>query len=133
MPEPEWVDIRVVYAIQLRQLAEHGGEEGVLNAGLVESALARPRNLWAYSDPAPDLARLAASYAYGISSNHAFVDANKRTALVTCITFLRLNGRDLVCSEQERFETFLRLAQGQLSEDELATWIREHVTNLREP
>ncbi len=115
-------------AIHRRQLAEHGGGEGIRDPGLLASALARPRNLIAYSESALDLAALAASYAWGIARNHPFVDGNKRTAYVVCRTFLRLNGRDLSATHEEKFLTFLQLAEGRLSEQGLAQWLRDHLT-----
>ena len=126
MTEPVWVRDDAVLAIHRRQLAEHGGGAGVRDAGLLASALARPKNLLAYSGEEPDLAALAAAYAYGIARNHPFVDGNKRTAYVACRTFLVLNGRDIEASREEKVLTFLRLAEGELSEDELAAWIRAH-------
>ena len=127
MTEPVWIRDDVVLAIHLRQLAEHGGAEGVRDEGLLASALARPRNLAAYSDEAPDLAALAASYAYGIAKNHPFVDGNKRTAFVVCRTFPKLNGHDVNASQEEKYLTFLKLADSRLSENELADWIRDHL------
>lgn len=126
MGEPVWLRDDVVLAIQRRQLAEHGGREGVRDPGLLASALARPRQLLAYADPAPDLAALGAAYAFGILRNHPFIDGNKRTALVVMRTFLRLNGLDLAASQEEKYQTVLRLAEGQLSEEEFAGWIRAH-------
>jgi death-on-curing protein len=117
----------VVLAIHGRQLAEHGGAAGVRDPGLLASALARPKNLLAYSEEEPDLATLAAAYAYGIATNHPFVDGNKRTAYVACRTFLKLNGRDLDATQEEKYVTFLRLAEGALSEEELAAWLRERL------
>lgn len=130
MKEPAWIREDVVLAIHRRQLAEHGGSQGVRDPGLLDSALARPKNLVAYSDAqdGPDLATLAASYAWGLVRNHPFVDGNKRTAYVVCRTFLLLNGRDLEASSEEKYLTFLRLAEGRLSEQELASWIRDHLT-----
>ena len=125
MTEPIWVRDDVVLAIHHRQIAEHGGADGIRDEGLLASALARPRNLLAYSREAPDLAALAASYGYGIARNHPFLDGNKRTAFVVCRTFLLLNGLDLSASKQEKYQTFLRLAEGALSEAELGAWIRK--------
>lgn len=127
MPEPIWIRDDVVLAIHRRQLAEHGGGEGLRDAGLLASALARPKNLLSYSDPPPDLVLLAASYAWGIARNHPFVDGNKRTAYVVCRTFLRLNGQDLDASQEDKYRTFLRLAEGRLAEEDLAGWIRERL------
>jgi death-on-curing protein len=120
--EPKWLREDVVLAIQRCQLAEHGGVEGIRDLGLLASALARPRYLLAYSAQPPDLAALAAAYALGITRNHPFVDGNKRTALVVARTFLKLNGQD--------FDGFLSVAEGKLTEDELAAWIRLRLTSL---
>jgi death on curing protein len=122
-----WVREDVVIAVHLRQLAEHGGGEGIRDEGLLRSALARPQNLLAYGTPTPDLASLAASYAFGIAGNHPFVDGNKRTALVVARLFLLLNGANLVATQEEKYSTFLSLAAGQLSEEALARWLRAHL------
>jgi death-on-curing protein len=124
MAEIVWLLEETVRAIHSRQISEHGGRPGIRDEGLLLSALARPQNLAAYGDPPPDLAALAASYAYGIARNHPFIDGNKRVALVAARTFLLINGGDLVASQEEKYVTFLRLAEGGLSEDELAGWIR---------
>jgi death on curing protein len=128
--EPDWLREDVVLAIQRRQLAEHGGSEGIRDLGLLASALARPRNLFAYAALPPDLATFAAAYAFGITRNHPFVDGNKRAALVVARTFLRLNGHDFDASQEEKYQTFLRLAEGQLTEEELADWIRARLTSF---
>ena len=128
MQPPVWVRDDVVLAIHGRQLAEHGGREGVRDEGLLASALAKPRNLLAYAGEESDLAGLAASYAFGIVKNHPFIDGNKRTALVVCRTFLKLNGRDLEASQADKYQTFWQLAEGALGEKELAEWIRDHLT-----
>jgi death-on-curing protein len=122
--EPVWVREDVARAIHRRQLAEHGGLPGVHDENALASALARPHNLFAYCDPAPDLAALAAEYAYGIAHNHPFMGGNKRVALVVCRTFLILNGYDLKATQEEKYRTFVQLAAGELSKDELAGWIR---------
>ncbi len=127
MIEPTWVRRDVVLAVHRRQLAEHGGGTGIRDEGLLDSALARPQNLLAYSETPPDLAALAAAYAFGIATNHPFVDGNKRTAYITCRLFLELNGQSLDASQEEKYLTFLELARGRLSEDELARWIQEHL------
>ena len=107
-----------------RQLAEHGGSEGIRDSGLLESALQRPRNKYAYGEP--DLSDLAAAYAYGIARNHPFVDGNKRTALVASLTFLELNGSKMISTQAENVAVFFALAAGELDEDALAAWLREH-------
>ncbi len=127
MKDPVWIRDDVVLAIHRRQLAEHGGVEGVRDKNILASAMARSKNLLAYADYEPDLAILAASYAYGITGNHPFVDGNKRTAFVVCRTFLKLNGHDLAASQEAKYLTFLDLAADRLSENELADWIREHL------
>jgi death-on-curing protein len=127
MAEIVWLLHETINAIHHRQIAEHGGSEGVRDEGLLLSALARPQNLFAYGQPPPDLAALAAAYAYGIARDHPFVDGNKRTALVAARTFLLLNDVNLEASQDEKFFTFLQLAEGSLSEEGLACWIRQRI------
>lgn len=121
MVEPRWVSKRAVLALHDEQLAEHGGAEGIRDEFLLESALAKPRNVFAYQ-PEADLCRLAASYAFGIARNDPFVDGNKRTALVVSILFLNLNGLDVEAPREQVYGTFLHLADGSLSAEELASW-----------
>jgi len=111
------------------QLAEHGGSSGIRHETLLDSALAKPRNVFAYADQ-PDIFRLAASYAFGIARNHAFVDGNKRTALVVSLTFLDRNGWGIEASRQDLYFTFLHLADGSLTEDELTAWFTKHALPL---
>ncbi len=118
-----WVALDVAITAHAEQLAEHGGGEGVRDAGALESAMARPQNLALYGDP--DAAALAAAYAFGIARNHPFVDGNKRTAAVVSETFLALNGVVLSASDAELVVAFVDLAAGELSETELAEWFRE--------
>ena len=120
-----WVATDVAVAIHAEQLAEHGGAAGVRDMTMLESAMARPLNLVAYEEP--DIADLAASYAFGIARNHPFVDGNKRTAAVVSETFLALNGHTLDCSDVDLVVTFLSLAAGELSVEHLAAWFRAHV------
>jgi len=110
------------------ELAAHGGSLGIRDAGLLESALARPRNIWAYAESAPSLAVLAAAYAFGISSNHPFVDGNKRTALVVSFAFLDVNGSEVTASQEDAFLTILGLAAGEITEDQLAQWFERNTT-----
>lgn len=128
--EYTWILFESVLAIHNRQIAEHGGSDGVRDEGLLSSALARPQNLLAYTDDA-DIAALAGAYAFGIAKNHPFIDGNKRTALVVTRTFLKANGYDLKATQEEKYITFLSLADGSLSEDELVEWIRSHLAELR--
>lgn len=122
-----WIEPALVLAIHERQLAEHGGTGGVRDEGLLESALARPLQLHAYGDPAPDLSDLAAALAYGLARNHPFLDGNKRTAAVACETFLELNGATLEASDLELYPVYLALAEGKLGERGFAAWLRERV------
>lgn len=126
MDDPIWISAELAVAIHKRQLAEHGGADGVRDMGLLESAIGRPRHLFAYTDPTPDIPALAASYAFGVARNHAFIDGNKRTAYVVCRTFLLLNGFELTASKEERYQTFLDLAAGALTEQQLAAWLTSH-------
>ena len=127
MAEPVWIRIDVVLAVHQRQLAEHGGEQGIRDAALLESALARPRNLLAYGEGDVDVPRLAAAYAYGLAKNHPFVDGNKRVAWVVCRMFLKLNGCDVDAPKQETYTAVMRLAEGTLTEGDLAEWLRRHL------
>lgn len=120
--EPTWLDLTDALAIHDRQLAEHGGGSGVRDQTLLESALARPINRWAYGDDDP--ACLAAAYAFGLARNHPFVDGNKRTAWVLARLFLALNGHDLRFDPADAISTVLALAAGDLSEENLASWFR---------
>ena len=117
-----WIDAAVIYAVHNQQLAEHGGSTGVRDAGLLESALARPQNLVAYGEP--DVHDLAAAYGYGIARNHPFIDGNKRTAFVAVELFLRLNGFNLKATDVDCVITMLALAAGELSEEAFARWLR---------
>ncbi len=122
-----WVTLAVAEAAHAEQLAEHGGGEGVRDAGLLESAMARPQNLARYGEP--DAATLAAAYAFGIARNHPFVDGNKRTAAVVSETFLMLNGHEVLATDAELVVAFIALAAGELSEEELAGWFRQRVAS----
>jgi len=131
MHEPVWLQPAVIEAIHLRQLAEHGGAAGIRDAGLLASALARPQQLFAYGGEGVSLPALAAAYGYGLARNHPFVDGNKRTAFVAALLFLRLNGFDLSATQEERYRTFLALADGSLSEQALLVWLETHLTPSR--
>ena len=122
-----WIERALALAIHDRQLAEHGGGGGVRDDSLLASALARPRQLLAYGDPPPDLAALAASLAHGLARNHPFVDGNKRTAHVCYRVFIALNGCELVASDEDKYLAMLSLAEGTLSEDAFAQWLRARI------
>jgi death on curing protein len=119
-----WLDRRIIAAVHLRQLQRHGGGHGTRDEGLLDSALARPQNLAAYGQPT--VFELAASYAFGLARNHPFVDGNKRTAFVAAALFLRRNGQVLEADQAEAALIFIRLAAGDLSEAELAEWLRRN-------
>jgi len=123
--EPAWLDVQIALAVHDRQLAEHGGGQGVRDESLLESALARPRNRWGYGED--DRCALAAAYAYGIARNHPFVDGNKRTAWVFARLFLALNRVELQFDPQEAIRAMLALAGGEVSEEEMAAWFRGRV------
>lgn len=131
MREPTWLSWRLAVAIHERQILEHGGSPGVRDEGLLESALARPRQLEAYGGPGVDLPALAAAYAAGISRNHAFVDGNKRTAAVACELFLELNGLALAAGDPDLYAVFMALAAGEIDEQGLADWLRAHARPQR--
>jgi len=118
-----WLDRAVVLAIHDMQLAEHGGGAGVRDA---DSALGKPRQLEAYGEPPPDAAALAASYGYGISRNHPFIDGNKRTGFVAAELFLRLNGWELRADDASCVLTMLAVAAGDLPEEAFVAWLRTH-------
>jgi death-on-curing protein len=120
-----WIDHALIHAVHDEQLAEHGGGAGVRDANLLDSALARSEQLASYG--MSDAADLAASYAYGISRNHPFVDGNKRTAFVAMELFLALNGFDLVATDLECVTTMLSVAAGDIEEAAYADWIRAHI------
>jgi death-on-curing protein len=121
---PKWLTIAMVTAIHDEQLAIHGGSAGLRDSGMLESAVDRPRNKWAYE--AAELPELAAAYAYAIARNHPFVDGNKRTSLLALYTFLGINRIDFVVPEAMAAAMILSLAAGEVSEESLARWIRDN-------
>ncbi len=122
-----WIDKPLALAMHDRQLAEHGGNPGVRDESLLDSALARPQQRHAYADPPPALAELAASLAYGLARNHPFIDGNKRTAAVACETFILLNGALLEATDAELYPQYLALAEGSLDEATFASWLHKHL------
>jgi len=128
--EAIWVRLDETLIVHDMQLSEHGGASGIRDAGLLESALARPKNLFSYSPDSATLSCLAASYAVGIIKNHPFVDGNKRTALVVALGFLELNGIEIMAAKEEKYLTFLAVAQDEMTEEELAKWLDEHSATL---
>lgn len=120
-----WLEAALIHAVHEEQLAEHGGGSGVRDANLLASALARPEQLAHYGTP--DLADLAASYGFGISRNHPFVDGNKRTAFVAVELFLALNGFELNAPDAECVINMLEMSAGHMPEADFAAWIRRHL------
>ena len=130
MKFPRWIPKDAVLAIHSALVAEHGGLDGLRDEGLLESALARPRNRASYRES--DLADLAAALGHGLARNHPFVDGNKRVALSVIDVFLQLNGLELVASEEDAVVTMRMLAEGRLPESDLAVWIRRGSRPLRD-
>ncbi|MGV3627760.1 MAG: type II toxin-antitoxin system death-on-curing family toxin [Betaproteobacteria bacterium] len=124
MSEPRWVLPEVVHAIHKMLIAEHGGLPGIRDQGLLDSALARPRQQAAYKKN-NSIFQLAAAYSYGLARNHPFADGNKRIALTVAAVFLEINGHSLNAPEAEAALIYQQLADGTLTEQALAEWIRE--------
>jgi death-on-curing protein len=124
MSEPEWLDLEIVLDFHAEQLALSGGADGVRDIALLESALGRPLNKFAYGET--DLAVRAAAYGFGIARNHPFIDGNKRTAFASIIVFLGLNGIELDAPPEMATAVMLSLAAGEIGEDDLAKWIAKN-------
>ena len=128
-PEPRWVDRLVADTVQHDLVGMFGGLAGLRDEGLLEAALARPRQLWSYG-ASIDIAGLAAAYAYGIARNHPYNDGNKRIAFVVAAVFAELNGYRLDAPESEVVDAMLKLAAGAIEEEALAEWLRDRLTEL---
>ena len=126
MSELRWITKTALVLLHGESVAEHGGMEGVRDAGLLESALSRARNLHAY-DGVDDIARLAAAYGFGVARNHPFNDGNKRATFLAIGVFLARNGHGFYAGKVDSIVKILGLAAGELAEDELASWIREYM------
>lgn len=122
-----WIEKPFALAIHDRQLAEHGGSTGLRDESLLDSALARPRQLHACGEPPPDIAALASSLTFGLARNHPFLDGNKRTAAVACEAFITLNNAALAASDLELYPQYISMAEGNLSEAGFAVWLRDHL------
>src|SRR5919201_4580015 len=131
MDEPLWLTRAIVEVLHEEQIREHGGQHGLRDEGLLESALTRPRHRWSY-EPETDLAALAAEYGFGLAKNHPFLDGNKRTAFVAANVFLILNGFEIEAPEPEVVTTMLRVAGGRLSRNKFAGWIRRVLVRCAE-
>jgi death-on-curing protein len=125
--EPVWLGRVTVDAIHHDQIREHGGLPGLRDENALESALARPLQKWHY-DGAADLATLAAAYGFGLTKNHPYRDGNKRIGFLALATFLGMNGCELVATDEEVVTEILALADGRVTEGQLADWIRTHTT-----
>ena len=131
MKEFVWVLEETILAIHDEQIAEHGGLTGVRDQSAVMSALARPQNLFAY-EKCDDVAKLAASYIYGIAKNHGFADGNKRSALVVGDLFLMLNGYELTSTPASNVLTIVAVADGSMSEEALVKWVRKNIQKINQ-
>lgn len=129
--EPEWLEVGIVLDFHSEQLALFGGPDGIRDIGLLESALAPPVNKFAYGER--DITALAAAYGFGIARNHPFIDGNKRTALASMIVFLGMNGLDLDAPQEAVTAIILSMAAGEVSEELLARWLKDHVVPLEAP
>lgn len=129
MKEPVWIREIEALSFHAQQIALFGGSDGMRDRGLLDSVLARPKNLFTYAERSLTMAELAAAYAVGISSNHPFVDGNKRTAMQVAFVFLEFNGFPVTASQEEACLTFLSLAAGEITEEELTLWLAEHTSN----
>ena len=128
MKEPAWIRQIEALAFHSQQIALFGGSGGMRDSALLDSALARPRNLFAYSEAPVTVSDLAASYAFGISSNHPFLDGNKRTAMQVAFVFLEFNGLRVTASQEDAYLTILALAAGEITEVQLAAWFERNTT-----
>lgn len=127
--EPEWISEEEAIAIHSRQLAEHGGGDGVRDIGLLQSAMARPQNAFHYNQVV-SLAKLAACYGYGIAKNCPFVSGNTGTALICSFLFLKMNGFKINAGRADKFFVFYDVAQGHFSEEQLADWLESKLYQL---
>lgn len=126
MKSPKWVDRIALVLLHEETLAEHGGLPSLRDQSALDASLARPRHLHTY-EPESDIARLAAAYGFGIVRNHPFNDGNKRVGFLAIGLFLSLNGGELTADPVEAIAVILRLAEGKLTELELAAWIRQNI------
>ena len=123
---PKWIGKKALLLLHEESLAEFGGARGLRDEGLLDSALARPRNAYAYNSES-SIAALAASYGFGITKNHAFVDGNKRAAFMAAGLFLMINGQRLVADQADAVGIMLGVASGDVKEKALAKWIATNV------
>jgi death-on-curing protein len=122
-----WLETKLVLAIHDEQIAAYGGLSGVRDMNLLESALAKPQQAWAYEEPQPDMAKLAALYMTGIARNHPFNDANKRSSFASGLTFLALNGIEPELNKTAAVLIMVEVAEGGMNAEALAAWLRERL------
>ena len=127
--DPVWLGEAVVLAMHGRLLAEHGGAQGNTDSSLLDSALARPKQILAYGEP--DISDLAAAYASGIIGNHPFVDGNKRTAFMAAYVFLASNGLRLVATEVDAAQVVTLLAANEINEATFSAWLRKNSESIQ--
>jgi len=124
--EPRWIPRQAIIDLHKGQIAEHGGLEGIQNPGGLDSALARPKQIYSYGGEKSDICSLAAAYAFGLARNHPFVDGNKRMSLMSISVFLGMNKYYLDAREEDAYQTMTKVADGSLLEEELTEWIRSN-------
>lgn len=122
MKGPIWLTRSIVEAIHFSQIREHGGQFGIRDINLLESAIVRPMNRWAYEQES-DSVVLAAAYGFGLAKNHFFIDGNKRVAFMAMYTFLGLNGYEIDATEPEVVDLMLGVADSSISEEQLIRWL----------
>jgi death on curing protein len=125
-PEPRWIHKKALLLLHEESLSEFGGSRGLRDEGLLDSALARPQNRYAYA-PESTIADLAASYGYGLARSHAFVDGNKRAAFLSIGLFLAINSYRLQAAQVNAIRMMIAVASGDIDESELAAWITQHI------
>lgn len=128
--EPSWIAVSTVITIHKEQIQLYGGDSGLRDQSLLESAVARAKQIFTYEIPPASLERLAAAYGYGIAKNHAFVDGNKRTAAVVAVTFLQANQYTIEASDEDFYEIFNRVAGGEADEETVVAWFEERAISI---
>jgi death on curing protein len=129
--EPAWLDRRRILAVHSAQVREHGGVEGIRDDGLLDSALARPQNHFAYTGA--KVPELAAIYAIAIARNHPFIDGNRRTAFVALELFLAMNGHDFTATDTDAAVMTLGMAAGEVEDDDFVSWVRHNTRPITSP
>lgn len=126
--EPIWLSLEALLLLQRQQIERFGGQPGILDRNVVESALARPRNVFGYRESA-DLADFAAAYLFGFAAKQGFVDGNKRIGVASMLVFLHLNGSPLHVGQPELYRVAMGVARGEMTEAEVAEWLRRNLAS----